>query len=239
MFKLLAIHLALCVGVGAAQQLDSFKKAAPRSSLDILIEDFESSRFFPWKTQGRAFGTEPVSNETRGKKNVTGFMGCQFASSHHDGDAGEGSLTSRSFTVQRDYIQFLIGGGNQRGKTCMNLMIDGRPVRSAVGMGDSGKLTWMQWNVSELKGRTATIQILDTATNAWGFVQVDHIVQSDLSFDAVIMLNKRYLNLPVKTGAPKKRMELVVDGLVVHEFLIELAETETPDFYAFLDLSEV
>jgi fructan beta-fructosidase len=45
----------------------------------------------------------------------------------------------------------------------------------------------------------------------------------------------RYLNLPVKTGAPKHRMRYVVDGKAVREFEIELADGE-PDFWAFDDL---
>jgi fructan beta-fructosidase len=46
-----------------------------------------------------------------------------------------------------------------------------------------------------------------------------------------------YLNLPVKTGAPKHRMRYVVDGKTVREFEIELADGE-PDFWAFDDLGE-
>jgi len=51
-----------------------------------------------------------------------------------------------------------------------------------------------------------------------------------------VTLTKRYLNLPVKNGAPKRWARLLVDGRVVREFEIELAEGE-PDFWAFLDVS--
>jgi fructan beta-fructosidase len=47
----------------------------------------------------------------------------------------------------------------------------------------------------------------------------------------------RYVNLPVKTGAPKQRMRYVVDGKTVREFEIELADGE-PDFWAFDDVTE-
>ncbi len=51
-----------------------------------------------------------------------------------------------------------------------------------------------------------------------------------------LALQNRYLNLPVKNGAPKRRMSLTVGGQIVREFEIELAEGE-PDFWVFLDVS--
>ncbi len=49
-------------------------------------------------------------------------------------------------------------------------------------------------------------------------------------------VEKRYLNLPVKNGAPMRRLALVVGGRAVREFDIELAEG-APDWWAFLDLA--
>jgi len=51
-----------------------------------------------------------------------------------------------------------------------------------------------------------------------------------------LVLDGRGLHLPVKTGSPKGRMQLVVDGRSVRQFDIELAEKE-PDFWAWLDVS--
>ena len=51
-----------------------------------------------------------------------------------------------------------------------------------------------------------------------------------------LTLQNRYLNLPVKNGAAKRRMSLLIDGQIVREFEIELAEAE-PDFWVFLDVS--
>ena len=50
-----------------------------------------------------------------------------------------------------------------------------------------------------------------------------------------LVLQSQYLNLPVKNGAAKRRMSLSVDGRIVREFEIELAEGE-PDFWVFLDV---
>ncbi len=48
---------------------------------------------------------------------------------------------------------------------------------------------------------------------------------------------KQYLNLPVKQGSKKCRMSITIDGKIVREFTIKLADSK-PDFWVFLDLSE-
>jgi sucrose-6-phosphate hydrolase SacC (GH32 family) len=45
----------------------------------------------------------------------------------------------------------------------------------------------------------------------------------------------RYANLPVTTGAPLRRMRVLLNGAIVREFYIELAEAE-PQWWAVLDL---
>ncbi len=50
-----------------------------------------------------------------------------------------------------------------------------------------------------------------------------------------LLVNKRYLQLPVKTGATKSRMALIVDDQTVREFTIEF-ETKEPDFWVFVDV---
>ena len=51
-----------------------------------------------------------------------------------------------------------------------------------------------------------------------------------------VTLEKRYLNLPVKNGAPQRRMRLLVQGQPLREFDIELADAE-PDWWAFMDIA--
>ena len=204
---------------------------------DILISNFESSNYGAWTTTGTAFGSGPATGTLSGQNPVTGYQGNRLVNSFLGGDVTTGTLTSPPFTIQRNYLRFLIGGGSQRGKTCMNLIVNGQVVRTSVGMGEREDLGLLQWNVSNLINSNATIQILDAATGAWGHINVDQIVQTDTSLSAVVTITNRYLCLPVKTGATRRLFELVVDGLVTHEFFIELADTVTPDFYSFLDLT--
>lgn len=50
-------------------------------------------------------------------------------------------------------------------------------------------------------------------------------------------VNKRFIHLPVKTGAAKTWITVNVDGVWQHEFEIELAP-ENPDFYATLEVGQ-
>jgi len=204
---------------------------------DLLINDFEATNYGVWTTTGNAFGSGPAAGTLPGQQPVTGYLGDGLVNTFLDGDAATGTLTSPPFTIQRNYLQFLMGAGNQRGKTCMNLLVGGQVVRSAVGMGDREALSALQWNVNNLIGSQAVLQIVDNATNGWGHVNVDQIVQTGTSLGSVVTISNRYLNLPVKTGATNHLFELVINGLVTHEFFIQLADTVPPDFYSFLDLS--
>ena len=52
-----------------------------------------------------------------------------------------------------------------------------------------------------------------------------------------LFLRKQYLNFPVKNGAKKRLISLVIDNKVVREFDIELAP-DAADFWVFLDIKE-
>ncbi len=120
-------------------------------------------------------------------------------------------------------------------------------MRTATGPntepGGSERLDWQQWDVSELAGKSGVIEIVDRASGGWGHINIDQILQTDQPLPAILAhakreltVEKRYLNLPVKNGAPKHRVRLVVDGQTVREFEMELADS-APDFWVFLDLA--
>src|SRR5207253_642298 len=107
--------------------------------------------------------------------------------------------------------------------------------------GGSEHLDWHSWDVQGFVGKEAVIQIVDRATGGWGHINVDHIVQSNRKQGASlaqreIVVASRYLHLPVKNGAAKKRMKFLVDGQAVRDFEIELADAK-PDFWVFSDVS--
>lgn len=213
---------------------------------DIVLADFEGETYGEgWKTTGTAFGTGPARGTLPNQMPVSGYLGKGLVNSFKDGDGSTGTLTSPEFKIERKYINFLIGGGKHPDKTCINLLVGGKVVRTATGPNDksggSEHLDWHTWDVSDLEGKTTTIQIVDEEKGGWGHINVDHIVLSDAKKQAEpvtreFTITKRYFHLPVKNGATQRRMTFSVGKDVVREFDIELAEG-MPDFWVFADVS--
>jgi len=63
-------------------------------------------------------------------------------------------------------------------ETAVNLLIDGQVVRTATGS-NSETLDWTSWNVRELIGETAQIQLVDRNTGGWGHILADNFAFAD------------------------------------------------------------
>jgi len=218
--------------------------SAATAQEDIVIGDFEGPTYGLWRATGSAFGVRPARGTLPRQMRVSGYQGQQLANSFYNGDRSVGTLTSPTFKIERRYVNFLIGGGQFPGRTCVNLLVGRRIVRTATGQnlrpGGSELMRWQTWDVEDFADEEATIQIVDQRSGYWGHVTVDHIVQSDRSAQGEKALEmvfaKKYLNLPVKNDALKRRMKIIIEGKVVREFEIELAESD-PDFFVFLDIT--
>jgi fructan beta-fructosidase len=208
---------------------------------DLVIDDFERDDYGAWAVTGTAFGPGPAKGTLARQNPVSGFAGRRLVNTYYRGDGTTGTLTSPEFTVERNYITLLVGGGGYEGKTCVNLLLDGKAVRSATGPKEGSEtLAPASWDVKEFAGKKARIQIVDDATGGWGHVLVDQVVQSDRTAAAVetareITVEKRYLLLPVRNGSAMRRVTVAVDGRVERDFVIELADGE-PDWRAVLDV---
>ena len=116
---------------------------------------------------------------------VSGFHGHGLVNSFNGGDTATGTLTSPEFKIERKFVAFLIGGGMNPGKTCINLLVDGKMARTATGANDkpggTERLDWKAWDVSDLEGQMARIEIVDNATGGWGHINVDDITLTDES----------------------------------------------------------
>ena len=51
-----------------------------------------------------------------------------------------------------------------------------------------------------------------------------------------LLITGRVINLPIKNGAPKRRMSIAIEGGPTREFEVELADAE-PDWWAFIDVA--
>ena len=218
--------------------------SAPQS--DLVLEDFEGSNYGSWEVTGTAFGPGPAQGTLPGQMRVTGYRGRGLANTYYKDDTAIGTLTSPEFKISRKYMTFLIGGGKDLKNTVMNLIVDSKVVRQATGPNDrpggSEELSEDSWNLADLAGKTATIQIVDTATGGWGHINVDHIVLTDTKPQAQIMkrdikADADWLLIPVKNDAPMKRLTMKVDGQFFTSNDVQIT-ADKPDWWARVSLRE-
>ncbi|MBC8373534.1 MAG: glycoside hydrolase family 32 protein [Planctomycetes bacterium] len=230
---------------------------------DILINDFEAADYGDWKVEGKAFGRAPAKGTLAGQMQVTGFEGKGLVNSFLGGDRPTGKLTSPEFTIERDYIKFLIGGGGHKGKTCMNLLIDGKAVLTATGpniqAGGHEFLNWENWDVKKYKGKKATLQIVDDHSGGWGHINVDQISQSNKQAKKKkapaprrggappvpantqeIKITGKYIIFPVaNSGQRRGRMKIMVGEQLVHHLDCDFPTSkDNIHWWTYLDMSE-
>lgn len=143
-----------------------------------LLADFEGSSYGTgWTATGDLAGTRPT------QETVPGSVGTSVLDTFAGGtDAATGTITSPAFTIDRNTLHFLLAGGHhplgQPGATSVNLLVNRQPVRTATG-DDTGSLKPVSWDLSDLQGQTAQLQVLDDATGSWGHLILDQVTLSD------------------------------------------------------------
>ncbi|QEH32152.1 hypothetical protein OJF2_06210 [Aquisphaera giovannonii] len=174
---------------GAATLVGTVEPGPARSASrpDIVLADFEGADYGGWKAEGTAFGEKPYrEDERKFYTALVGYEGKGFVNSHmmrHGedpaaADAHRGTLTSPEFAIERDFIHFRIGGGEDANRLGLRLLVDGKAVRRAAGKG-GGAMRHASFDVRDLKGKTARLQVVDDADGGWGHTTVDQIVLSD------------------------------------------------------------
>lgn len=144
-----------------------------------VFEDFESDHYGGWLAEGTAFGSRPANGTLPKQMKVSGFIGTGLINTFLETDRSKGVLTSPSFLIENNYINFKIGGGSHQGETGIQLIIDDTIARESVG-NESESLMWQHWDVKEFANQTATIRIVDHNENGWGHILVDQIMFSDI-----------------------------------------------------------
>lgn len=162
---------------------------------DIVFEDFEKPAYDNWEAEGNAFGKGPIAKQdVPAHVGETGMKGTRAVNSHatapadtsatatpgsdsHTRDAATGKLTSKAFTIERDFITFLIGGGGHA-ETAVRLLVDGQVVQSVSGH-NSSAMRGAFFDVKALAGKSARLEVIDQAASPWGHVSLDQIVFTD------------------------------------------------------------
>jgi AraC-like DNA-binding protein len=141
-----------------------------------LFEDFESGSYDHWKVEGEAFEVPRNRVNVYYPISVNGFNGNYFAFSFGETqDSKQGKLISREFEIEYENIKLLVGGGNHKKMTCVNLIVNDSIVHSEVGEND-GQMRWHDWDVSSYIGNKGRIEIVDHYSGNWGHIMVDDII---------------------------------------------------------------
>ncbi|MDB6078316.1 MAG: sacC, partial [Akkermansiaceae bacterium] len=150
-------------------------KAPKDTGADLVVGDFE--RGAPgWIAVGPAFGGAPVMGAAELKKlGIENAVGVGVASSAAEGDDAQGTLTSGEIRLDRRYLTFRISGGDFERVTCLDLLVNGRVVRSQPGTGNE-VLQQVTWDLQPWAGQKARLRLVDAASVKGGHLTVDQIV---------------------------------------------------------------
>ena len=183
-----------------------------------VFADFESGTYEGWTVTGDAFGSMPQTLETIGSyQGKINAVGKYFVNSHNIRNGGDvaygdsliGTMTSQPFTIDFDSIEFLVGGGTHRGITCVNLVIDGKPVLSATGK-DNNQMSLNTWDVRPFIGKEAKIEVIDNHKASWGNIGIDRIVFLKRSGESVGNLSAQRI-----VDAWRRERELLRSQIVI------------------------
>lgn len=95
------------------------------------------------------------------------------------GDDRTGTLTSNEFTLSRDHVSMLVGGGRRTdGSLGVQILVGDQVVGTVMG-DNSGFLNWKSIDVSAYEGQKARLRVVDRATGGWGHVTLDHVMLTD------------------------------------------------------------
>ena len=125
---------------------------------------------------GKAFTGSPSKGTAAGQQTVIGYAGKQLLNSfERGGDGLMGIIQSPEFKIDKRYLKFLVGGGNQADRTSVNLVVDGKIVQTAVG-NMSETLSEAVWDLKAYQGKKASIKVIDLDVHPWGHILADQFV---------------------------------------------------------------
>ncbi len=136
--------------------------AAPLPAGGARLFDFERG-YAGFRASGDAFGAEPAPA-------APDLFGTGAADSRRAGPGATGALTSPPFTVSRPRLRFTLAG--DRDPRLRVLLLDGAEASHVAS--PVGATTTVEWDLTRLAGRSATLVIEDASTT--GGLAVDEVV---------------------------------------------------------------
>ncbi len=187
--------------------------------------DFEIGDLTDWEKTGTAFDFQPTwgDNPTaRNRNQPSNHQGDWWLGLYEkyqgpdtggklgqnpgdvQGDGPQGTLTSIEFKIIGETMNFLMGGGfhpwkDDQNPCCVNLVINGEVERTATGVeanGGNEALTRREWDISEFKGKTAKLVVVDQNGGGWGHPNFDDVHQANadgknIPWDQVLAVDAR------------------------------------------------
>ncbi len=145
---------------------------------DQLFETFTAGFGDRWEGVGQTFSIASAKTDPQ----EDAVPGSRFAASYAEGaearGASKGRLVSQPFTIDRDYLHFLVAGGRDRNRTAVRLLIDGQTIHAAAGRRDD-TFRPDRFDLRDHQGREARIELADQGTRNGEFIAADHFVFSD------------------------------------------------------------
>lgn len=164
------------------------KKTAAMPSRRSASFDFESGQLEPWKVVegkfGHVIGSRPEFFRNNQEYNKQGTYYLTTLESSSDAERGmdgqAGVIVSPLFVSEGGPMTFRVGGGGGDSTYAALCTSDGKEVQFARGVDDQ-VMQEVTWDLSQYKGKTMFIKVVDQSTGGWGHVTVD-----DFQFDAKV-----------------------------------------------------
>jgi hypothetical protein len=134
-------------------------------------------------------GTARASNGAAARLGNRAISTCEINDNAAGCDAPVGTLTSPSFTVTDNFINFLMSGGNGGAPVGLNLLDGAGNVihtytpNSCGPSHIDGDNDWVWIDVSALAGASIKLQAFDNEAGGCGFLSFDHFYQGPAAWD--------------------------------------------------------
>ncbi len=137
---------------------------------------FETGDLTDWTVEGEAFQGQPVqgdapSNRGREPSEHVGHFWIGAYEVHGDGPVG--SMFSESFEVRAPWATCLIGGGENRESTFLQIENEAGDVLLTVTGGNSETMKTALMDLRSFQGQRVRLRLVDKHTGGWGHLNFD------------------------------------------------------------------
>ena len=175
----------------SAEEISSitFDQTASPAPAGGVTWNFESGDLQGWQATGDAFTYQPTYGDNptaRHRGQPSKHQGNYWIGGYEkrpapndpagavQGDGPQGTLVSRSFTIRKPSISFLIGGGCDIATERVEILVDDNVVHKATGK-CTETMERVRLNVSSYMGSSARIRLIDESSGGWGHINFDDV----------------------------------------------------------------